>query len=68
MHQHGAAGGGGEPTAVERLFGLAGAQVVPFAVDVRFDPGVVVIAVGPQGSVDLASGDAVCAQRGDEVG
>ena len=68
VHQHGASGGGGEPTAVKRLFGLASAQVVPFAIDIRFDPGVVVIAMGPKRGVNLTSGDAVCAQCGDQIG
>ena len=68
VHEHRAAGGGGEPATVQLLLGLAGAQVVPCAVNVGLDPGVVVVAVRPQRGVHLACGDTVGAQCGDQVG
>ena len=58
--------GGREPATVERLLGLAGAEVVPGAVRVRLDPGVVVVAVRPPGHVELARRDAHRAQGAHE--
>jgi len=47
-----------EPAPVQSLLRLAGSQKMPAAIHPDLHPGVVVVAVGPAGGVDLPGGDA----------
>jgi len=68
VNEHGAGGGGVEPPPVQHGLGLAGPQKAPAAIAQGLYPGVVVVAVGPPGGVDLPGGDAHAAQGGDQEG
>lgn len=68
VDHHAAGGGDGEPAHVELGVGLAGAEEFPFTVGPYFDPGVIVVAVGPAGGVALAGGDADGAECCDGEG
>ena len=65
MHQQGAAGRTVEPTQVEDSLRFAGAHKMPLPVRPGFDPGVVVVGMGPAGRINLAGRDADRAQSRD---
>ena len=56
--QHGPRGGGGKPPPVRGLLRLTGSHVPPPGPVPELHPGVVVVAVGPAGGVDLPGRDA----------
>src|SRR5699024_11092613 len=67
-HRHGPAGGGVEPPPVQDGLGLTGPQEAPGAAAEDLHPGVVVVAVGPAGGVDLPGGQPHSAQGGYQEG
>ena len=68
VDQHGPGGGSDEPAPVQLRLRLAGSQEPPFVPAQDLHPGVVVVAVGPPGGVDLPGRDAHAAQGGDQEG
>lgn len=68
MDHNGPGGGGIEPAPVQNGLGLTGPQEAPLSVAQGLHPGVVVVAVGPPGGVDLPGGDAHAAQGGYQEG
>ena len=58
VHQQATARGGVEPSEVKHSLRLAGSEEVPCAVSPSLHPGVIVVGVGPAGSVNLPGGDA----------
>ena len=62
VHEHGAGSRGVEPAQVQHGFRLAGTQEVPLPVGPGFYPCVVVVGMGPAGSVHLTGGNAHAAE------
>ena len=68
VHQHTAVGRPVEPAQVEHGLRLARPHEVPFSVDPRFHPGVVVVGMCPARGIDLSRGDADGAEGGNGEG
>ena len=68
MHKHSARSRLIEPAEVEDGFRFAGTEEMPLAVSPCFDPGVIVVGVGPAWGIDLAGRYADAAQGCYEEG
>ena len=64
VHQHGTGSGGSKPTPIQHRFRFTSTHIVPAAVNPSLCPSVIIVTMGPAGTVALPGRNAHTAQRG----